>query len=105
VEIASSAQKRTYRQIDVEDPTPACCLHDGAAHVWTNSSSDEIYDQNNSHIVSSLSEGHKVGNNHIDDHVDATTTHTLNSPASYECRTVICATCDSASQCEERDYR
>jgi len=93
----------TYRQIDIEDPTPARRLNDGASNVGTDGGAHKIDDQNNGHVISPLSQGHQVGNNHVDDHVDTPATHALDGPAGNECSSIVRATCDSAPQCEERD--
>src|SRR4051794_28791663 len=92
-----------YRKIDPKDPSPSGVVDKSTSDIGTHGHAHKVHNDYECHVIASFPERHEVGNNHVDDHVDATAAHTLNGSSSNQHCSITSATSDAAAQSEEGD--
>lgn len=71
-------------QLNVEDPSPTRMLDEHSTDEWSDDQANGEEDIDDSDESSSLLEGNQVANNQVDQHIQATTTQTLDRAPSDE---------------------
>jgi hypothetical protein len=64
---------------------------------------NRVYGEHDGDEISALTQGNEIRDDHINDHVNATTSNPLNSAPDDEHIRASCATTDAASQGEDGD--
>jgi hypothetical protein len=86
-------------------PSPVRVVDNRSSNKRTNSHTNKVHRQHNGDIVASLSQRHQIGNNNVDDHIDASRPDALDGPSSNECGAVVGSSAQSATKQEESDDR
>jgi len=85
-------------------PSPSSPVNDSTTDQGANGRSEGENTEHDTEVRATLAQGHEIGDNQLDEQVNATTTDTLDSTAGDQHGRVSSTAGDAAAQGEEGDY-